>query len=107
MIPAEIVLTLLEVPGLGSRKVHAILSTFPEITDWRDLLACDIGSVEGISKTLAHRLRETPVEIGLGILDRTEAIGGRYIHCWQPEYPKYFLKLHSRSKHPGRRISIP
>ena len=94
MIPAEIVLTLLEVPGLGSRKVHAILSTFPDITDWRELLACDIGSVEGISKTLAHRLQETPVEIGLGILDRTEAIGGRYIHCWQPEYPKMLSKIY-------------
>ncbi len=94
MIPAEVVLTLLEVPGLGSRKAHAILSSFPGISDWQELLACDISRVEGISNALAHRLRETPIEIGQRILERTESLGGRYLHYWQPGYPKMLSQIY-------------
>ena len=94
MIPAEVVLTLLEVPGLGSRKAHAILSTFPGVSDWQELLACNIGRVEGISNALVNRLRDTPIDLGQRILERTAALGGRYLHYWQPEYPKLLAQIY-------------
>lgn len=94
MIPAEVVLTLLNVPGLGSRKVHAILSAFPNIGNWPELLDCGLGRVEGVSHTLVERVRSTPVDIGQRILDDTQAAGARYIHFWEPEYPAMLKNIY-------------
>ncbi|MEE9463973.1 MAG: hypothetical protein V3W14_00180, partial [Candidatus Neomarinimicrobiota bacterium] len=87
-------MTLLNVPGLGSRKVHSILSAFPDITGWRELLDCNLGRVEGVSVTLVERVRSTPVDIGSRILEETQAVGARYIHFWEPEYPAMLKKIY-------------
>jgi len=94
LIPAEVVLTLLNVPGLGSRKVHAILSAFPDITGWRELLDCNLGQVEGVAKKLVERVRNTPVDIGLRILEATQEVDARYIHYWEPDYPLMLKKIY-------------
>ena len=50
-IPDEVIITLGEVPGLGSRKVRALLNTYPDVTSWSDLLDRDLSKVECISNT--------------------------------------------------------
>jgi len=87
MLPEEVIIALGEVPGLGSRKVRAILNTFPDISGWRDLLARDLTRVEGISDTLIERLREADSDTGLRILEKLPRLSTRYVHYWHEEYP--------------------
>ena len=87
LLPDEVIITLGEVPGLGSRKVRSLLSTFPDITGWRDLLERDLTRVEGISGTLIERLRAASPDSGLRILERLPRLNTRYIHYWHEDYP--------------------
>jgi len=87
LLPDEVIITLGEVPGLGSRKVRSLLSTFPDITGWRDLLERDLTRVEGISGTLIERLRAANPDTGFRILEQLPRLNTRYIHYWHEDYP--------------------
>lgn len=92
--PEGVIITLGEVPGLGSRKVRALLNTFPDVTDWRDLLERDLTRVEGISGTLIERLRAADPDTGPRILEQLPRLNTRYVHYWQEDYPVQLKALY-------------
>ncbi len=94
MLPDEVVITLGEVPGLGSRKVRAILSHFPDVSGWADLLACDLTSVEGISRTLADNVRAIDPGTGARQLAELQRLSARYVHYWDEDYPAQLRSLY-------------
>ena len=57
MIPAQVLLTLDQVPGMGHRKVRNLINTYPNISDWPDLLDRNLQQVEGLSDVLVKRIR--------------------------------------------------
>ena len=94
MLPDDLVLTLAEVPGLGSRKVRAILTTFPDVTGWSDLLARNLAGVDGISNILVDRVREADPANGEQILEQLPGLGARYVHYWDDAYPRQLRTIY-------------
>jgi DNA processing protein len=94
VFPDDLVITLGEVPGLGSRKIRLLLNTYPEIESWQDLLACDLARVEGISETLLDRLNAADPDVGIRMLEKLPALHTRYIHYWQEDYPHQLKALY-------------
>lgn len=94
MIPADVIINLGEVPGLGSRKIRLLLNTFPEIETWPDLMNCDFAQVEGISDTLVARLRTADPDVGARMLEKLAAMHTRYVHYWHEEYPQQLKALY-------------
>ncbi len=94
MVPTDVILTLQEVPGLGPRKVRAILDTYRDVTSWRDLLGCNLALVDGISDTLVKRLLAADPEVGRRILDSAQHLNTRYVHYWHDDYPPLLKQLY-------------
>ncbi|MCK4578683.1 MAG: DNA-processing protein DprA [Candidatus Marinimicrobia bacterium] len=94
MIPAELILTLQNVPGLGARRIRTILNTYPHITEWKDLLDSNLSVVDGISGTLIDRIHGAQPQYGLSILDRIHELGARFINISQPVYPALLKELY-------------
>jgi DNA processing protein len=92
--PDEVIVTLGEVAGVGSRKAKGILQAFPEISSWKELIDCDLEQVDGVSKTLARSIREAEPGSGSNILGQLPKLQSRYIHYWQDEYPAQLRALY-------------
>ncbi len=93
-IPDEIIITLGEVPGLGSRRVRTLLNTYQDVTTWNDLLDRDLSRVEGISDTLIERLRAANPDIGIKIQEQLPGLKTRYVHYWHEDYPALLKSLY-------------
>ncbi len=94
MINNDVILSLQQVHGLGSKKIKAIIDTFPDVTDWRDLLACDLRSVEGMTASLLDRFSTIDAGENRRILDETSAMGARIINYWAADYPEQLKVLY-------------
>ncbi|UCH63483.1 MAG: DNA-processing protein DprA [Fidelibacterota bacterium] len=94
MLPDEVIITLGEVPGLGSRRVRAILNTFSDVINWNDLLSRDLVSVERVSDTLIERLRAADPDTGQRILEQLPRLSTRYVHYWHEDYPVQLKALY-------------
>ncbi len=94
MITNDVILSLQQVHGLGTRRIRAILNTFPDVTNWADLLTCNLRSVEGISNTLLDRFSTVDPGENSKILDLTHAMGARFIHYWADDYPEQLKVLY-------------
>ncbi|MFC1480752.1 DNA-processing protein DprA [Candidatus Neomarinimicrobiota bacterium] len=94
MITNDVILSLQQVHGLGTRRIRAILNTFPNVTDWGDLLACDLRTVEGISSTLMDRFSTIDQGENRRILDRAHAVGASFVHYWSTDYPEQLKVLY-------------
>ncbi len=94
MLPDDVVLTLAEVPGLGSRRVRAVVNTFPDVSSWPDLLERDLARVDGISTVLVDHVRAIDPGTGARILAQLPRLSATYLHYWQEGYPQQLKALY-------------
>ena len=57
MIPKSQLISLSKVPGMGPRRIRALLREFPELEDITNLSKSDMLQVEGISGDLAAKTK--------------------------------------------------
>ena len=71
MIPKSQLISLSEVPGMGPRRIRALLRKFPELEDITNLSKSDMMQVEGISGDLAAlvQLFEKKMDITIRVED--------------------------------------
>ena len=64
MIPKSQLISLSAVPGMGPRRIRALLRKFPELEDMTKLSKSDWMQVEGISSDLAAKTKGIDLELG-------------------------------------------
>ena len=64
MIPKFKLISLSAVPGMGPRRIRALLRKFPELEDITELSKSDLMQVEGISSDLAAKTKGINLELG-------------------------------------------
>ena len=74
MIPKSQLISLSEVPGMGPRRIRALLRKFPELEDITNLSKSDMMQVEGISGDLATKTKGIDLDIGNRAMDKTASI---------------------------------
>ncbi|MCH8328192.1 MAG: DNA-protecting protein DprA [Candidatus Marinimicrobia bacterium] len=94
MIPAEVYITLDQVPGLGPRKVRNIFNAYPSISSWADLLSADLTIIDGLSSVLSSRIHQADSGKARAILDSCEQLGTQYIALTHASYPPLLAELY-------------
>ena len=92
MISKSHLISLSAVPGMGPRRIRALLIKYPELDDVATLSKSDIMQVKGISGELAANVKRINLDIGKRAVATTESMGARYFTYWDSEYPE-LLKI--------------
>ena len=74
MIPKSQLISLSKVPGMGPRRIRALLREFPELEDITNLSKPDMMQVEGISGDLATKTKGIDLDIGNRAMNNTTSI---------------------------------
>jgi predicted Rossmann fold nucleotide-binding protein DprA/Smf involved in DNA uptake len=77
MIPKSQLISLSEVPGMGPRRIRALLRKFPELEDITNLSKSDMMQVEGISGDLAAKTKGIDLDIGNRAMYKTASMGAK------------------------------
>ena len=92
MISKSHLISLSAVPGMGPRRIRALLRKYPELDDITTLSKADMMQVKGISGELAANVKRINLDIGKRAVTTTESMGARYFTYWDSEYPE-LLKI--------------
>ena len=92
MILKSHLISLSAVPGMGPRRIRALLRKYPELDDVATLSKSDMMQVEGISEELATNAKRINLDIGKRAVATTESRGARYFTYWDSEYSE-LLKI--------------
>ena len=92
MISKSHLISLSVVPGMGPRRIRALLRRYPELDGVATLSKSDMMQVEGISVELATNARCINLDIGKRAMATTKSMGTRYFTYWDSEYPE-LLKI--------------
>ncbi len=94
MIPKSQLISLSEVPGMGPRRIRALLRKFPELEDITNLSKSDMMQVEGISGDLAAKTKGIDLDIGNRAMDKTASMGAKYFTYWDSDYPEHLKTIY-------------
>ena len=94
MIPKSQLISLSEVPGMGPRRIRALLRKFPELEDITNLSKSDMMQVEGISGDLAAKTKGIDFDIGNRAMDKTASMGAKYFTYWDSDYPEHLKTIY-------------
>ena len=94
MIPKSQLISLSEVPGMGPRRIRALLRKFPELEDITNLSKSDMMQVEGISGDLAAKTKGIDLDIGTRAMDKTASMGAKYFTYWDSDYLEYLKTIY-------------
>ena len=92
MLPKSQLISLSAVSGMGPRRIRALFRKFLELDDISKVSKSDLMQVEGISNDLAGKTQNIDLDIGKQAVEKTGAMGGRYLTYWDVEYPE-MLKI--------------
>ena len=73
MISKSHLISLSAVPGMGPRRIRALLRKYPELDDVATLSKSDMMQVEGISVELATNAKRINLDIGKRVVATTES----------------------------------
>ena len=73
MISKSHLISLSAVPGMGPRRIRALLRKYPELDDVATLSKSDMMQVEGISGELATNAKRINLDIGKRAVATTES----------------------------------
>ena len=90
MISKSHLISLSAVPGMGSRRIRALLKKYPERDDVATLSKLDMMQVEGIYGELTTNAKRINLDIGKRAVAIIESRGTRYFTYWDSEYPELF-----------------
>ncbi len=94
MIPKSQLISLSAVPGMGPRRIRALLRKFPELNDVINLSKSDLMQVEGISGDLAAKTKGIDLDIGKKAEDKTDSMGAKYFTYWDSCYPNHLKTIY-------------
>ena len=79
MIPKSHLISLSAVPGMGPRRIRALLRKYPELDDVAILSKSDMMQVREISGELATNAKRINLDIGKRDVATTESMGVRLV----------------------------
>ena len=92
MIQKSQQISLTAVPGMGPRRIRALFRKYPDLDDISCISKSDLMQVEGILCDLAGKTQNIDLDIGKQAIEKTAALGARYLTYWDREYPE-ILKM--------------